>query len=140
MKLLLACLFLISTIDVFSFSLDSIGIDTSAYLNSHEIEFLDSIFALQNNDSLDRETPWIKPELKEKKIVFVQGSSGKIVVTKIAFFDDLKKMEGEAINYMWLSDNEKKQSGGYDLIISNWSKYINKKKLMKTLSKRKIHH
>jgi hypothetical protein len=108
---------------------DSLGIDDKPYLNSKEIEFLEKSLLSSQRDTV---------KLGGKKLGFITGSSGNIVLAKSAF---LKKQisylrnnnSNRPIVYISFDQKSKEASGGYDGLISHVSKMYQKNKIIRKL-------
>jgi len=113
-------------------NLDSLGVDNNPYLNQYEIDFFDSIFLEQKKDF----------DLKRKKIAFITGNVGQILINKKEYFV-LEKGEiskGYAKNgaLILFDEKQKQESGGYDAIIMFSGKLIpTKKQIIKLLKEKR---
>ena len=113
-------------------NLDSMGIDNEPYLNLYEIDFFNRIF-LKQRKSFD---------FGEKKVAFITGSNGKTLSNKKKYFDLEKERVskdygGNGGTLIFFNDEQKQESGGYDVVILYWSKVLPYKKQIVNLLKRK---
>jgi hypothetical protein len=101
------------------------GNDDLPTLNSFEIEFLIPYLNLEKS----------KEELQSKNILFVTGSGGGRITDKANYFKSIKSYHsnGRRIsnNIVWLDDEMKVSSGGYDAIITYWVKVFSNRQLKK---------
>jgi hypothetical protein len=91
-------------------------------LNKNEAKLLNSYFSESRGEF----------DFHDKKIVFVSGSSGKTYITKSAYFDDINQWNETnsriATSLIILTEKEKKESGGYDVILTAWVKVLTAKR------------
>ncbi len=113
-KLLFLILFI--NLNLLGQNLDSLGIDSTAYLNKPESDYLNKIFKEKKS----------KFDFINTKIGFFIGSSNHRVWSKIKYFENVKeciknstKMQDQLLI---LDENEKLKSAGYDAFIVSWSK------------------
>lgn len=115
--------------------LDSCGINDQSILTKSEATFLNEYFK-DNRDGFD---------FTSKKIIFVTGSAGKQIGTKKAYFATLKSYQQNNLkistHLIPFSEKEKKESNGYDAILSYWTKFFPKPKkiIRKIQRKNRIH-
>lgn len=108
-------------------SLDSIGINNNHKLNISEQKTINIL----NNELID---------FNNKKIVFISGSAGKLIVNKQSFFIDFKNRinKNNILSFSIIKLNpEQKEKSNFDYIVAFWVKMINpnSKKLLKKLNK-----
>lgn len=120
------------TYDIHSFNLgpnpENCGIDNESELTDKEVIFF--------NEYL--KTPAQKNgfDFKNKRILFVTGSSGSTVGTKTDYFNDVRewkdKYNDKIATYLVVLDKDEAQEYGYDAIITYWVKiFINTQKQKK---------
>jgi len=123
-------------------------------LSECEIKKPSDLYELGLNDNpilTELESRYFKAEFKEReanyefdnvKIGFFYGNNGARVQTKKEYFDLVKNRLGNCSSasndlVIELTNEEKEESGGYDLIIVSWSKIIptekGKKRMIKEL-------
>ena len=112
-------------------NLSSCGIDDNPNLSTIESEFLNSYMSPDQKKGFD---------FTGKKALFVTGSTGQIRGRKSVYFDGIKVLDKKgdriATSIVALNDREKAASGGYDVIITYWVKYLpnhRKRKIIKQL-------
>ncbi len=109
-------------------NLDSCGIDNNAKLTIYESTYLNEYLKSQR-DTFD---------LMGKKIIFVTGSGGGVIGEKKEYFSDIKEWNDRnskiATSIVFLTIEEKIESGGYDAILTYWVKLMpNKKKIIEKI-------
>ncbi|WP_375562101.1 hypothetical protein ACE193_06010 [Bernardetia sp. OM2101] len=132
MKNYLTLLLLLISLTTFGQNLDECGNDDNPEFSQVESEFLNSYFSDQNID------------FTGKKVIFVTGSSGKDITTKSDYFNAIKEFdEGEhkiATRVFYLNEQQKIDTGGYDIIITYWVKVVfsdkAKQKIVKRVSRK----
>lgn len=105
----LSCMFLPFTL--LSQQLDSLGLGDNRILNRQEYTFLNSY--LSDRGDFD---------FKGKRVAFVAGTTGNVLITKKEFFDKFGHPPDEAVrkrncSLIVLTPAEKDRAGGYDAII-----------------------
>jgi hypothetical protein len=113
--------------------IDSLGIDNNPILNGYEVKYFNDILE-ERRDTFN---------FKNKKISFVTGSSGTMIVSKEDYFTRLVKpwlIKGSKPQtfFVALNKEEKEISGGYDAIVLTWVKLFTdkrKKKIIKQLGR-----
>ncbi|WP_166962283.1 hypothetical protein [Yeosuana marina] len=105
--------------------LEKCGLDNNPFLTENEAVFLNKYFEEYGID------------FKGKKVAFVTGSSGTLIRDKEMFFRDVKmwnehndKISAQART---LTNEEKKKSGEYDIIITFWVKQFTERRMRKIL-------
>lgn len=97
-------------------------------LNVQELELLSSLLT----------NPIDTAEIRGKRIAFVTGSSGRKIITKATFFETninpwIHKGLKPQVESILLTPDEKKLSGGYDVIVLSWVKYFSDRQRMRTI-------
>lgn len=96
--------------------------DNIPTLNEGEAEFLNNYFN-ETRELFD---------FRGKKIVFVSGSTGKTYITKHQYFEDIRKWNDAnskiSTSLIVFTEKEKKESGGYDAIVTAWVKVLTRKR------------
>jgi hypothetical protein len=121
MKLYITALLLILTIGLSAQTTDSLGLNDNPWLTKYESEYFNNQFKNQRNDF----------DFMNKKIAFVTGSSGSRHLTKTDYFEDIKsgpKDNEIADTPIFLTQEEKVKSGGYDVIMLSWVKLLTEKR------------
>lgn len=126
MKFWVTIVLLFFMLNSYGQNIDSCGLDNSSYLNSFESVYLNDYFSKQR-DTFD---------FTGKKILFVTGSQGTRIGKKKAYFKDIKLWKKDnsmiATDLILFTEQEKKQYGGFDGMLTYWAKVPpNKKKLFK---------
>ena len=123
------------TTKIFGQQLDSLGLGDNSVLNKQEYTFLNADFIEEKPDF----------DFKEKKIAFICGPRGNYFLTKKEYFDtyirprigtNKKRNYGRII----LTQAEKEQSGGYDVLIMTPAKIFtvrDRKRVVTDLAKTK---
>lgn len=130
MKIITSIILILVSFAVCAQDLSECGKDDNPLLNEHESTFL--------NDYIN---PGIgeKIDLADKKVIFVTGSSGQDVGTKSTYFDQIKAWAENgntvATSIYALDNQQKKTSGGYDVIITYWVKVLSHKQIEKLVQK-----
>ena len=101
---------------------DSLGIDDNPILNEREVELLNSLLAESR----------IEFDYTDKKVAFITGSNGRKIVSKSDYFKHsvipwIEKDSKPQIFMVKLTEDEKKESGGYDVIVLSWVKIFTPK-------------
>lgn len=117
LKISLFIIFIVFITNVFGQVTDSIGLDNNPILNGQESKML--------HDVIDSSRA--KTDLTGKKIAFITGSTGSVIVSKSNYFRAYVKPGIETGNTMdfhllALTKDEKLKSGGYDFIALSWVK------------------
>lgn len=113
-------------------NLDSMGINNEPYLNMYEVDFFNNIFLKQRKEF----------DFNKKKVAFLTGGSGKTLSDKKKYFDLEKERlsrgySGNGGTLIILDEEQRKETGGYDMIILYWSKILPTKKQLVKLLKQK---
>jgi hypothetical protein len=105
------------------------GIDNNPKLTQTESEFLTEYMNNEQRKNYD---------LTDKKVIFVTGNSAQQFGTKSEYFDQIKEWNKNgnkiATWIVELNENERKISGGYDVIITYWVKILTKKRKKKIIN------
>ena len=101
---------------------DGIGLDDNPMLNEKEAELLNSLLTETRNGF----------DFNNKKVGFITGSNGGTVVSKSDYFNDLvipwiEKDLVPQISMVKLTEDEKRKSGGYDVLVLSWVKVFTPK-------------
>ncbi|VTR28092.1 Uncharacterised protein [Sphingobacterium thalpophilum] len=99
--------------------LDTMGIDCSQLLTSHESTYFNLVFKKSRQDL----------DFTNKKVAFMTGSNGRTLSNKIDYFrsekDRITRNQTPNNSTLCIFDKEqKKRSGGYDAAIVYWSKVL----------------
>jgi len=107
------------------------GLNNLPTLNDSEIDFL--IPYLKSDKSTE--------EFYNSNFLFVTGSSGSRITDKSSYFSSVKSYNsnGKSISnsIIWLDDEMRTKSGGYDAVIIYWVKRFSDKQLKKVIKKAK---
>ena len=129
MKKIGTIILLLISINSIGQNLVECGIDNSPKLTQTESEFLTEYM---NNEQRKNYN------LNDKKVIFVTGNSAQQFGTKTEYFDQIKesnKNENKIATWIVeLNENERKISGGYDVIITYWVKILTKKRKNKIIN------
>jgi hypothetical protein len=116
------------SVNFFSQNLNELGIDDNPNLTEAESKFLIDYMTNEQRGNFD---------FKNKKVIFVTGSSGHLLGTKSKYFDNIKEWNKNgnqiATWVVTLKENEKIYSGGYDVIVTYWVKIFTEKRKKKIL-------
>ena len=128
MKFYITTLLSILTIGLFGQTTDSLGIDNNPRLTKYEAEYF-------NNEFKD----WRKGfDFKDKRVAFLTGSTANKHLTKSDYFKEvksrLKDNYGMTHSALYLTEEEKLKSGGYDAIIVSWVKLLTDKRRRQILA------
>ena len=128
MKYFFIGLFAFVSINLSGQDLNECGKDDNYFLTEVEQIFL--------KEYLKDQSSVRKFDFKEKKILFVTGSSGMTLGKKSDYFDSIRKYENSHIQtgLILLTEKEKLEYG-YDAIIYYWVKLLNKTKVLKKAKK-----
>jgi hypothetical protein len=128
MKIFLTITAFFISVNFFSQNLNELGIDDNPNLTEAESKFLIDYMTNEQRGNLD---------FKNKKVIFVTGSSGHLLGTKSKYFDNIKEWNKNgnqiATWVVTLKENEKIYSGGYDVIVTYWVKIFTEKRKKKIL-------
>lgn len=115
--------------------LDSCGIEDHALLNENEAQYFNEV-----------KQTWLDSfDFKGKKLAFTYGNFGKSIKTKSFYFKywgkEYYKNGNRVVNlYLILTPEEKKESGGFDVIVVSWSKFMinnkNRAKIIKRVNRK----
>lgn len=113
-------------------NLDSMGVNNEPYLNIYEVNFFNGTFLKQRKEF----------NFSKKKVAFVTGSNGKTLSDKKKYFDLekerlLRGYSGNGGTLVILDEEQKQETGGYDVIILYWSKILPTRKQFVKLLKQK---
>jgi hypothetical protein len=128
MRILTLLIYSFLSTNIFGQSSDSLGIDNNITLNRKEIDFLNT--SLKNSrDTFD---------FTNKKIAFVTGSSGGVLISKQKYFLTCVRPWADngslpQIAFVRLTNEEKQKSNGYDAIVMSWVKVYANKQRKKTI-------
>ncbi|WP_158851272.1 hypothetical protein [Algibacter sp. L1A34] len=129
MKKIGTIILLLISINSIGQNLVECGIDNNPKLTQTESEFLTEYM---NDEQLKNY------DLTDKKVIFVTGNSAQQFGTKSEYFDQIKESnKNESKIATWiveLNENERKISGGYDVIITYWVKILTKKRKNKIIN------
>jgi len=129
MKKIGTIILLLISINSIGQNLVECGIDNSPKLTQTESEFLTEYMNDKQLKNYD---------LTDKKVIFVTGNSAQQFGTKTEYFDQIKesnKNENKIATWIVeLNENERKISGGYDVIITYWVKILTKKRKNKIIN------
>ena len=132
MKFYIAALFSVLTIGLFGQTVDSLGIDNNPRLNKFEADYFNKEFKDQKNNF----------DFVGKKAAFITGSSAGKHLTKVDYFEEvksrLKDNYGMTHSSIFLTDDEKIKSGGYDVLVASWVKLLTDKRRRQIISELKI--
>lgn len=103
---------------------DSLGIDSTSYLNKYEIAYFDSLFVSEKYD------------FNSKKVAFlIGGFYAETLITKDTFFSLFKEPHSIYGRGLYiLNEVEKKDSGGYDVVIIAQCKAFNPEDIVSILN------
>ncbi len=115
-------------VNSFSQNLDELGVDNDPNLTEAESKFLTDYMTYEQRDNFN---------FKNKKVIFVTGNSGEQLGTKSKYFDyirDWNKNGNKIATWVVaLKENEKIDSGGFDVIVTYWVKMFTEKRKKKIL-------
>ncbi|WP_338761640.1 hypothetical protein WAF17_15900 [Bernardetia sp. ABR2-2B] len=127
MKNCLTLLLLLVSLTTFGQNLDECGNDDNPKLSQAESEFLNSYF----DDKMF--------DFTGKKVIFVTQERAQSIETKSNYFDQVKqynKQDSKVMNWVvTLNEQEKIDSGGYDIIICYWVKLLTKGRKRRIIKK-----
>jgi hypothetical protein len=117
MKLLL--LLCLSPFRLLAQQLDSCGLNNNPAMNKQEAAYFDARFQATRSEF----------SFANKRLIFITGESGSVLGSKREYFDYVKKWQAEhGRSYIGgsgltpLTAAQRVQSGGYDAIVTYWSK------------------
>ena len=117
------------SINLIGQNLAECGIDNNPKLTETESKFLTEYMNNEQQKSY---------ELTGKKVIFVTGNSAHQFGTKSEYFDQIKEWNKNgnkiATWIVELNEDERKISGGYDVIIAYWVKVLTKKRKKKIIN------
>ena len=126
-KIGIIILLLISS-KTFGQNLSKCGIDNNPKLTQAESEYLNSYLTEKRNGF----------DFNDKKVIFVTANSGNLIGTKKEYFDYIKQWNEKnskvATGIEILTDEQKIESDGYDVIITYWIKVLTNKRKNKILT------
>lgn len=128
MRPLIFILTLIWTIGLYAQNSNSQEVDNRPFLNKSEVTLLNSLLEKQR-DTFD---------FKDKKVAFLTGSSGGVIVSKSEYFSKslipwIEKASNPQISMVRLTDEEKLKSGGFDVLVLSWVKLFTDKRQKRTI-------
>lgn len=129
MKLYLTSLLLALTISLFGQAVDSLGIDNNPRLNKYEAAYFNNIFK-------DRRENF---DFVGKKVAFITGSTANRHWSKTEYFSEIKPRQftessGSFQFPIFLTEEEKIKSGGYDVILLSWVKLLTDRRRKQIIS------
>ena len=114
---------LLISLNSFAQELKSCGLNDDPVLTRIESEFLNEYMNDVQRKTID---------FRNKKIIFVTGNSAQQAGTKSEYFEYIKKWDEDgskvATSAVELDEQEKIDSGGYDLIVTYWTKILTKRR------------
>jgi len=129
MRLIGASILLLISLNVFGQNIAECGLDDNPKLSLIESEFLNAYL----NDIRDGF------DFKNKKVIFITGTSGNKIGSKKEYFEHVRIREKENSKVVTgihiLSDSQKRESRGYDVIVTYWVKVFTDKRKRKILKK-----
>jgi hypothetical protein len=132
MKFYLTTLFSVLTIGLFGQTVDSLGIDNNPRLNKYEADYFNNEFKDQTNNF----------DFLDKEAAFITGSSAGKHLTKVDYFNEVKSRlkDNYGMNHsaIFLTEEEKIKSGGYDVVVTSWVKLLTDKRRRQIISELKI--
>ena len=127
MKKIGTIILLLTFSNIFGQNLSECGIDNNPKLTQVESEYL-NVYLTEKRNGFD---------FNNKKVIFITGNSGNRIGTKKEYFDYIKKWNEKsskvATGIDILTDKQKMESDGYDVIITYWVKVLTKKRKNKIL-------
>ena len=131
-SILFAFIFFSFTLEVLGQNIDNCGKDDNPLLTLEESTFLQKYF----NEKAQRTTF----DFKDKKILFVTGAGGTIVITKSEYFINIKEnLEKDNLaNFTFIEEltDKEKAEFGYDAVLTMWTKVYRthaKKRVLKKI-------
>jgi len=128
MRTLALVISLFSALELIAQSPNNIGADNSPFLNGDEIKLLNFLLEEQRDTF----------EFANKKVAFVTGSSGSMIVRKSEYFKKsvvpwIERDSRPQISIILLSEEEKIKSNGYDVLVLSWVKLFTDRRKRKTI-------
>ncbi len=130
MKTIIVIILALVSIEIIGQNLSECGLDNNPVLTQVESEYLNDYLAAQRNEF----------DFQDKKVIFITGSSGSIIGTKVEYFEHIKRWNDKnarvATGIEVLTEKQKMESNGFDVIITYWVKVLTekqKKKLLKQI-------
>ena len=127
MKTIGTIILLLISSNIFGKNLSECGIDNNPKLTQVESEYL-NVYLTEKRNGFD---------FNDKKVIFITGNSGNRIGTKKEYFDYIKKWDEKnarvATGIEILTEKEKMESDGYDVIVTYWVKVLTKKRKSKIL-------
>ncbi len=128
MKIIRILILLVISSNIFGQNLSKCGIDNNPKLTQLESQYL-NIYLNEKRNGFD---------FNDKKVIFITGSNGSQIGTKKEYFDDIKKWNEKnskiATGIVILTNEQKLESGGYDIILTYWVKVLTEKRKKKILA------
>lgn len=100
---------------------DSLGLNSNPLLTKAEADYLNGKFTKERGQF----------DFEDKRIVFVTGSTGSMLMTKPRYFSDVKlwiRDNDEVMSSLYILTKEEKRSSGYDAIVTAWVKILTDKR------------
>lgn len=128
MKILLSLSLFLCSLGLFAQSYDSLGLDNNPVLNLSEVNLLNTLLDDTREDF----------DFSNKKVAFITGPSGQQIIEKSEYFQNIVAPRiGESMEFqifmVKLSEEEKIQSGGYDVLVLSWVKVFSSRTQKKTI-------
>ncbi|MEL0652998.1 MULTISPECIES: hypothetical protein [Algibacter] len=127
MKKIGTLILLLISSNIFGQNLSECGIDNNPKLTQVESEYLNAYL----NEKLNGF------DFKDKKVIFRTGNSGNRIGTKKEYFEHIQKWDEKnskvATGIDILTNEQKSESGGYDVIVTYWVKVLTEKRKNKIL-------
>lgn len=132
MKTITIIITLFSSVYLSAQNLDSLGLDSSHFLNKYEANLLNRLLE-DERESID---------FTHLKVAFITGNSGNIVNEKSDYFKHsvipwIRDGERPQISMIKLTSEEKEKSGDYDVLVLSWVKVFTPRSQEKILEKLK---
>lgn len=128
MKIIGTIILLLISINIFGQNLAECGLDNNPKLTPAESEYLNAYLTEKRNGF----------DFKNKKVLFATRNSGNRIGTKKEYFDYIRKWNEKnskvATGIDILTNEQKSESDGYDVIVTYWVKVLTEKRKKKILS------
>ncbi len=128
MKTIGTLFLMLISLNIFGQNLSECGIDNNPKLTQAESEYL-NVYLTEKRNGFD---------FNDKKVIFVTGNSGNRIGTKKEYFDYIKKWNEKdskvATGIDTLTNDQKLESNGYDVIVTYWVKVLTEKRKKKILT------
>lgn len=137
MKVLFTIAFCLFFMNIFAQKVEDCALDNNPKITKIESQFLNKYFESEGYVDAYGTRHIAKFDFSDKKIIFVTNSTGSRIITKKAYFDQIKgrdiRNDKIVTDIFLLSEQERIKSGGYDAFVTSYIKVFPKSSRKKVI-------